>query len=335
VDRHGHPLSPAVARLSCVFGDPAGVDHPLGVVRYTTACAAPAARNGAPTVDLHLVRQPAHAFTEVWTTGNPVTTGTRDGIAFGHDGGYAFCAARTPPAPRYAPGVRAAYLRAFGVLAGLGYPHVVRVWNFVGGINEPNADGLETYRDFCLGRAEAFDRSPLPAGPLPAATGVGAHTAGITFYLLARRGPGHAAVENRRQVPAYRYPDRYGPRSPSFARASRMPGGELLISGTASILGHATVHPGDIVAQCRTTLSNLAALAPDLGSLRGVKVYVRHPRHLVTVRRLCAGVFGGEVAYLTTDLCRADLLVEIEGMAPGAPVAVGGGASSTGKTRSA
>ena len=305
-----------MAGLTCRFGDPGAVAHPLGVVRYTTAGAAPAIRDGRPVLDVHLVRDPAHAVTEVWSSGRPVTAEVRDGITTGHDGEYAFCAGRVPPAARYARGVRRAYLGAFGVLARLGYPHVFRMWNFVGRINEPNADGLETYRDFCRGRAEAFDASPLPGTLLPAATGVGAHADGIDFFLLARRRPGHVAVENDRQIPAYRYPDRYGPRSPSFARASRLPDGPLLISGTASILGHATVHPGDVTAQCRTTLDHLATLAGDLRTLQTVKVYVRHARDLPAVRRECAAAFAGEVAYLVTDLCRPDLLVEIEGVAP-------------------
>jgi len=311
-----------LAGLTCRFGDPATVAHPLGVVRYAAAAAPPSIRGGRPALDVHVVRDPAHAVTEVWTSGRPVTADVRDGIAVGHDGEYAFCAGRVPPAARYAPGVRRAYLRAFGVLARLGYPYVFRMWNFVGRINEPNADGLEIYRDFCRGRAEAFDVSPLPRDLLPAATGVGAHTDGVAFFLLARRAPGHVAVENHRQIPAYRYPDRYGPRSPSFARASRLPDGPLLISGTASILGHATAHPGDVAAQCRTTLDHLTTLAGDLRALRTVKVYVRHSRDLAAVRRECATAFAGEVAYLVTDLCRPDLLVEIEGVSPRVRAAV-------------
>ena len=296
------------------YGDPAGVAHPLGVIRWGATASEPVVRDGAPAMDLHVAGEPAEAFTEVWTTDRPVTAGMRNGVAFGHDGQYAFCAVSAPPAARCAPGVRDGYLRAFDVLAGLGYPYVVRMWNVIGRINEPNADGLETYRDFCRGRAEAFARSPLPPGPFPAGTGVGAHSGGVAVHLLARRDPGHVAVENHRQVPAYHYPRRYGPRPPAFARATRLPGGPLLVSGTASILGHETVHPGDLAAQCRTTLANLAAIT-DPRSLRAVKVYVRHAGDREPVRRLLGGALGGEVAYLTTDLCRRDLLVEVEGVA--------------------
>ncbi|GAA3928922.1 hypothetical protein [Actinoplanes auranticolor] len=277
------------------------------------AAGAPVVGAGTPSLDVAL----GSPVTEVWTTGRPVTTGGTADLTYGHDGDYAFLAGRVPPSPRYAPGVRRAYLRAFGTLADLGYPHVFRIWNFIGDINGSNAEGLEIYRDFCRGRAEAFETVPPPTGMVPAATGVGAHSPGIGFYLLARREPGHTAVENPRQLPAYRYPDRYGPRPPSFARASRLPGGPLLISGTASILGHRTRHARDPTAQLRTTLANLAVLAPDLSALRAVKVYVRHAADLDEVRSRCAAVFREPIACFVTDLCRSDLLVEIEGIAPG------------------
>lgn len=280
-----------------------------------------------------VARDATDAFVEVWTTGRPVRAGRRGGIAYGHDGEYAFCAGRVTPAARYAAAVRAGYLDAFHLLRELGYRHVLRMWNYIGGINEPNADGLETYRDFCRGRAEAFDRSPLPSDRMPAGTAVGALRPGIDFYLIARRRDGHVAVENGRQIPAYAYPERYGPRSPSFARAVHLPdGGGMLISGTASILGHQTVHAGDAAAQCRTTLANLAALVDPANLARHridatdsylsgpgtVKVYVRRRRDLAAVRQLCAAAFPPpvRVAYLTVDLCRADLLVEIEATVP-------------------
>jgi chorismatase len=267
-----------------------------------------------------------------------VRAGQLGGIAYGHDGEYAFCAGRVTPAARYTAGVRHAYLSAFHLLAELGYRHVLRAWNFIGRINEPNADGLETYQDFCRGRAEAIDGSPLATERMPAASAVGALREGIDFYLVARRRGGHVAVENAYQTPAYRYPERYGPRSPSFARATYLPDqGNLFISGTASVRGHQSVHAGDAEAQCRTALANLTALVDpanlarhgidggpaDLTMLRTIKVYVRRSRDLPVIRRLCADAFSpvAEVAYLTLDLCRADLLVEIEAIMPPSPAA--------------
>jgi len=277
----------------------------------------------APVLELADAHTPDEEFTEVWTTGQPVTVEQRDDVVCGHDGEYAFCAAHVPAAARYAEPVRDAYLRVLGTLADLGYRRVFRMWNTIAGLTEANADGLEVYQDFCLGRAEAYDLVPTPPEGLPAATGVGSLGEGITFYLLASRTTEHQAIENVRQLPAYRYPPRYGPRPPAFARAAVLPTeGVLFVSGTGSILGHETVHAGDIDAQCRTVLANVATVTaeavPDaavpLATLRNVKVYVRHREHLERVRRHCDEVFAADadVHYVVTELCRPDLLLEVE-----------------------
>src|SRR3546814_7354125 len=75
----------------------------------------------------------------------------------------------------------------------------------------------------------------------------------VQVYWLAARTPG-TPVENPRQVSAYRYPRQYGPQQPSFARAMLPPPGSampLLLSGTASVVGHATAHVGELLAQDR------------------------------------------------------------------------------------
>ena len=136
-------------------------------------------------------------------------------------------------------------------------------------------------------------------------------------------------VENPRQVSAFHYPSLYGPRSPTFSRAAlaHPPGQEILfVSGTASIVGHQTVHPGNVRAQTAECLDNIeAVLAEAAGVARsgrfapgdlGYRAYVRHPADLAAVRqvvmqRLC----DAPVVYVQADVCRADLLVEIEGQA--------------------
>jgi len=308
--------------LNCVVGDVSGVAHPLGIVWHTapgtgsaTSVAAEPAKS--PLVRLPDVRDPAQSFAEVWTTGRPVVVGEFDEVAYGHEGEYAFCAVQVPPAARYASAVRDAYLSALYAMADLGYPHVFRIWNSVSRINDPNQDGLEIYQDFCRGRAEAFDVSPVRLAALPAGTEVGGHGDGVIIYLLARSTAPHLAIENPQQIPAYRYPEQYGPRPPSFARAAR-DGDRLYVSGTAAILGHETVHRGDVVAQCQTVFGNLAALLSSQGAalsaLRTIKVYVRHESDLATVKDECRQQFASDaqIAYLVVDLCRSDLLVEIE-----------------------
>ena len=79
-----------------------------------------------------------------------------------------------------------------------------------------------------------------------------ARCASASWRAARRRVP----VENPRQVSAYRYPPTYGPRVADLlargaGRTSAAATIALFISGTASIVGHETVHQGDVRAQTR------------------------------------------------------------------------------------
>lgn len=210
--------------------------------------------------------------------------------------------------------------------------HVLKVWNYLAQINADDpATGLERYRLFNIGRQDAFLEAGLAAfDGAPAACALGTDTGPLTVHLLA--GP-HTpeAIENPRQTSAYRYPAHYGPRAPTFSRAALADLGAdremLFISGTASIVGHDTLHAGDVRQQTEETLRNLQAVTdaareraravhalPDLE----LTVYVRHPQDLDTVRAVIHRELGPDsqaartAVYLRADICRADLLVEIE-----------------------
>jgi enamine deaminase RidA (YjgF/YER057c/UK114 family) len=135
------------------------------------------------------------------------------------------------------------------------------------------------------------------------------------------------AIENPRQVSAYYYPSKYGPKSPTFSRAALLtePAGKtLLVSGTASIVGHESVHTDDVAAQTRETIVNINVLIAEANRLSGhphytadmlaYKVYVRNPQHLGTIATELRTAVGhrATVTYLHADVCRRDLLVEIE-----------------------
>jgi chorismate lyase/3-hydroxybenzoate synthase len=197
-----------------------------------------------------------------------------------------------------------------------GYPHLLRVWNHVRDINAVE-DGLERYRSFCSGRHDAFARHGYTMrGDLPAASAVGMATGGVTTYFAASPTPARA-IENPRQVPAYDYPPAYGPRSPSFSRAT-VGAGLVFVSGTASVVGHETKHPGDIAAQLEETLVNLHAILGAAGAreLRVAKVYVRRPwDYPLIAARLEEAMPRTQKLFLRADICREDLLVEIDGVA--------------------
>lgn len=301
--------------------------HLLGRIRYTSQASEPRLGPDGLTMDVHLTVAGAPDTVEQWTASGPVTLVPGPVVQYAHDGKTALFAARIPWLPRYAASVEDLYTEIFSLTAAAGYPHIFRVWQYIEGINQPNADGLETYRDYCIGRAAAFARRGGNAY-MPAATGVGARSGGISIHLLSGRTP-VVQIENPRQLPAYRYPKQHGPKPPSFARATWRDN-ELYIAGTASIIGHRTMFPSDIVAQCKTTLSNIEALLHggnlarhgidatlSLTNLNEIKVYVRREEDVPPVKRLCGSAIAehARISFIITGLCRADLLVEIEGVA--------------------
>jgi chorismate lyase / 3-hydroxybenzoate synthase len=194
-----------------------------------------------------------------------------------------------------------------------GFPYFVRMWNYLGGINEHD-EGRERYQLFCAGRHDAF----VAAGyhhdvDLPAASAVGMQGRGLVTYFLAAREPG-VQVENPRQVAAYRYPPEYGSKSPSFSRATVWKD-RVFVSGTSSVVGHASVHRDDVSAQLDETLRNIEVVLAQTGrtfaNVISAKTYIRRAVDYDLVASRLDGLLPSNV-YLQADICRADLLLEIE-----------------------
>jgi enamine deaminase RidA (YjgF/YER057c/UK114 family) len=145
-------------------------------------------------------------------------------------------------------------------------------------------------------------------------------------FAACRALPRH--VENPLQVPAYNYPDDYGPRAPSFARATIAPDGgghTVFISGTAAIRGHATIAPHRTGEQLACTLENLreisraCGLGPELGvgraARRHFKIYLRDADDQPAVAAVLEKQLlrtGDSFSYLLANICREPLMVEIE-----------------------
>lgn len=270
---------------------------------------------------------------ELWTSDRPVDFDRADGIGFAHNGeflfGHIYLLEVEPGA--VAAAAFQAYARMSAFLERQGYPCLLRCWNFLHDINR-GAQDQERYRQFCLGRYQAMSGVPNFERSLPAATAIGMHEPGLLLYFLAGKVPG-TQVENPRQVPAFQYPRMYGPRSPSFSRATfaRLGGVDhLLVSGTASVVGHATRHPDDSAAQLDETLANLDALLAHGGAVHlggrawrpeTLRLYVRDRADVPLVRDRLGRALGTEapLILLEGDICRADLRLEIEGLYRAAP----------------
>jgi enamine deaminase RidA (YjgF/YER057c/UK114 family) len=277
------------------------------------------------------------ALCEVWRTGQTVESGARGRVRYARTGNMVFGCIAVPEDKEFAGAdsplylaTEQAYREILGTLDALAYPHLIRVWNYVPEINR-DSHGVERYRQFNSARQVALlTGGRAVTGNVSAACALGAAVGSplVVYFLASHTEPTY--VENPRQVSAYNYPPRYGIRSPVFSRATvhhEADGMTLFISGTASIVGHRTVHAGDTAAQTRETLVNIQALLEEANRVTGTggftldalacKVYVRHPADLPVVQEELRTALGplARPVYLQADICRRDLAVEIEATA--------------------
>ncbi len=262
---------------------------------------------------------------EVWRSAQAVTAGRDGELQWAQSGDRLFGALLVDEAAvgGIVEAARIAYSTLLQFCTARGFTAPLRFWNYIDAITVGDGDD-ERYRGFNRGRAAGI------AGRLdryPAATAIGRHDGSrrLQVYWLAGRMPGRG-IENPRQVSAFHYPRQYGPQPPSFARATLADDGlPLLISGTASVVGHASVHPGDLDAQLGETLRNIdsligvarqqrPALPSALGSHSLVKVYVRNREDMPRVEARLRERLAPETPLLLlhAEVCRRELLVEID-----------------------
>lgn len=212
----------------------------------------------------------------------------------------------------------------------------VRFWNHIPGIHGVMDSERDRYMVFNAGRFRAFEEwygsAEAFSKRVATASGVGHVGRDLVVHCLAVNEPGNA-VENPRQVAAYRYSRRYGPLPPCFARATKVSHADqrlLLVGGTASIRGEDSIHVQSLSLQLDETFENLATLvaaaggaviegpaATQLAKYRHLRVYYRREKDLIAVRdavmQACSRLASTE--FVQAELCRQELLVEIEGLA--------------------
>jgi chorismate lyase / 3-hydroxybenzoate synthase len=286
-------------------------------------------RNAAEPRSIHIGTPPiaGSADREVWCLPDTGATGWSGDIGYvcGGDFLFAHLLVEESAGADLTRLTGRAYKQLLAFIQDIGFLHPLRIWNYMSRINHEEL-GLERYQAFCRGRAAAFAQAAIPERCFPAATAIGCEAPGLSIHLLAGRKAG-VPIGNPRQISAYRYPLPYGPRPPSFARALsyRGPCGtlELAISGTASIVGHVTMHPSDPRRQTRETIRNLRSLlehahiAPrgtDQTPPALLKVYLRDSERVCEVDTLMRAWTRGrsEIIYLHGSICRRDLEIEIE-----------------------
>ena len=313
-----------------------GVDPDRVLATVTYGYAQHAARFSPLGVVQLPVLSDARVVHAVWAVDGPFEAGARGRLRYRHNQhvllGYIAVDESDFPAcagiGSIQQATQAVYAAIFDAIDRAGFANLVRCWNYLPRINECE-DGLERYRQFNIGRKDAFDGAhrtcPTRA---PSACALGTPGGQLIVHFLASNVEPRA-IENPRQVSAYHYPGRYGPRSPTFSRATllELPATTaLFISGTASIVGHQSVHVGDVAAQAAETLRNLDAVVEQANLVRArgggfsmpslcLQGFLRHAGDREAAAAVLHKTLGdrADVTWFQADICRADLLVEIEG----------------------
>lgn len=221
------------------------------------------------------------------------------------------------------------YCEIYNCLKETGLTHLLRTWNFFPSITANDAlhSKNNRYESFCQGRLHAIEENNIDTATYPAATVIGNHDKKLQIYFLASDTPG-TAVENPRQTSAYQYPVEMRETQPLFSRGLLKTWGQrthFYVSGTASIIGHETLHVNDVCAQLNEAINNVETLVAHANDqyqaslnaqddLLYMKVYIRNRNDVEAIKQVLAARLSTIIprALLLGDMCREDLLVEIE-----------------------
>lgn len=212
---------------------------------------------------------------------------------------------------------------------------IIRQWNYIEDILGSDGDN-QRYQEFNNVRSGVYGETFTEKG-YPAATGIGMNQGGIILEFIAAKSVELKTkpIDNPNQISAHTYSkdvlvgeECVVKTTPKFERARYIElfGKKLIfISGTASIVGERTVGVGDAAEQTEITINNIqqlysqeildelsgSALNPKYGHAR---VYLKNRKDFAVIRKTFKSHFGKlPVVYIIADICRKDLLVEIEG----------------------
>ena len=210
---------------------------------------------------------------------------------------------------------------------------IYRQWNYIPGITVLN-DGSQNYQEFNDARSIFYGRDNWTGG-YPAATGIGTSAGGVVVEICAIKGEqcANLPIDNPLQIAAHNYSQQVldgkviellnERTTPKFERA-RLLGGTILISGTAAIKGERSNYSTDAVEQAAETMEIMDRLTSkenipveNSGSEYDLlRVYVKREKDIPAVHEYMQSHYPAtKKHYLVADVCRPELLIEIEGVA--------------------
>lgn len=231
------------------------------------------------------------------------------------------------------------FARLDGVLSANGFEvdDIVRQWNYIGNIVACR-DGKQNYQEFNDARTRYYAKGGWRNG-YPAATGIGAVGEGIVVGAIAYRSVrgGVYPIDNPLQVAAHIYSKSVlideavdaVKSTPKFERAKlieRADGACCFVSGTAAIRGEESVDRSSARLQTIKTIENIEYLVSKENLVRfgckaydlrcaKLQVFIKRAEDYDCVRSVVEQAYP-QVAtvYTIADVCRSELLVEIEGI---------------------
>lgn len=210
---------------------------------------------------------------------------------------------------------------------------IYRQWNYIENITITN-DGSQNYQEFNDARSIFYSKAKWSNG-YPAATGIGTSRGGIMIELYAIKGTTatNKPIDNPLQVAAHNYSQNVlegkaikelaERTTPKFERA-RILGNTIYISGTAAIKGERSTDSGSTVAQAEQAMQIMNNLiskenipTPCNGaSYDLLRIYIKHEDEIEAVKEYMNAHYPTTPKhYLVSDICRPELLIEIEGVA--------------------
>lgn len=213
---------------------------------------------------------------------------------------------------------------------------IVRQWNYIGNITH-HREGRQNYQEFNDARSTYYQKVSWQNG-YPAATGIGASCDGIIVGCIAYKSAnGIYPINNPLQIAAHEYSktvliDNNAnaiKSTPKFERAKLIEiGGRAFcfVSGTAAIRGEQSMEADSARSQTIQTIENIEYLVSkenlikygckpyDLSYLN-LRVYIKNADDYEDVRSIVKEKYPDiPTIYTIADVCRHELLVEIEGI---------------------
>ena len=203
---------------------------------------------------------------------------------------------------------------------------IIRQWNYIERITD--FDGAnQHYQSFNNARADFYGKTEWIKG-YPAATGIGANLGGVLIDLdavvLTSDDAIITPINNHLQIAAHAYSERVlenaasQKKTPKFERAKSLSfNGQrfIYVSGTAAIRGEESLKNVGVAEQLRITMENIGELMIG-AKLLLLRVYLKNKSDFEESRDLLEAMhLNIPVSYVWADICRNELLIEIEGVA--------------------